>query len=289
MLFASPALLAVLCLVASGLLDLVFKLYAAKPRSRGMLIFGIGCVWVVLQGTSMSFGEGGFDLAAVTLGYGVAAAIFVTVSNILLLECLTHLPISMASTIYRLNTIPLVILAFFVLGESLDGFKLAGILAGVATVFLLYRPDRDPGKHDPHFVLFLALIILASIIRALYGIATKAGVDSGGDPDTMMLLAAFGWCSGGLAYAHFRERRVVITRAKLAFIAVAGALVFAIVWLLTTALTLGDASVVVPLANMGFVAAFVFSVMLRLERLDARKLAAVALAIVAVVLLSQAS
>ena len=72
------------------------------------------------------------------------------------------------------------------------------------------------------------------------------------------------------------------------WIMIAGMLVFAIVWLLTTALTLGDASVVVPLANMGFVAAFVFSVVLRLERLDARKLSAVALAVVAVVLLAQA-
>ncbi len=287
--FSSPALLAILCLFASGLLDLVFKLYASKPRSRGMLIFGIGCVWIILQGSSMSFGQVAFDLETETLAYGVVAAIFVTASNILLLECLTHLPISMASTIYRLNTIPLVILAFLVLGESLDAFKIAGVLAGIITVFLLYRPERESGVHDRNFRLFLALIILASVIRALYGIVTKAGVDAGGDPDTMMLLAAFGWCIGGLAYARFREHRVVITRDKLAFIAVAGGLVFAIVWLLTTALTLGDASVVVPLANMGFVAAFVFSVILKLERIDARKLVAVAFAVGAIALLTMAA
>lgn len=287
--FNSPALLAILCLFASGLLDLVFKLYASKPRSRGMLIFGIGCVWMILQGASMGFGQVAVDLEIETLGYGVVAAIFVTASNILLLECLTHLPISMASTIYRLNTIPLVIMAFLMLGESLDAFKIAGVLAGIITVFLLYRPERGPGAHERNFGFFLALIILASVIRALYGIVTKAGVDAGGDPDTMMLLAAFGWCIGGLAYARFREKRVVITRDKLAFIAVAGGLVFAIVWLLTTALTLGDASVVVPLANMGFVAAFVFSVMIKLERIDARKLAAVALAVIAIALLTLAA
>ena len=45
----------------------------------------------------------------------------------------------------------------------------------------------------------------------------------------------------------FREHRVVITRDKLAFIAVAGGLVFTVVWLLTTAFTLGAASVVVGL------------------------------------------
>ena len=46
---ASPAILALLCLAASGLLDLVFKLYSAEQRSRGMLIFGTGCVWILLQ------------------------------------------------------------------------------------------------------------------------------------------------------------------------------------------------------------------------------------------------
>ena len=46
---ASPAILALLCLAASGLLDLVFKLYSAQQRSRGLLIFGTGCVWIVLQ------------------------------------------------------------------------------------------------------------------------------------------------------------------------------------------------------------------------------------------------
>jgi len=44
-----------------------------------------------------------------------------------------------------------------------------------------------------------------------------------------------------------------------------GLLVFSIIWLLITALTLGNASIVVALTNMGFVAAFIFSVLLKLE------------------------
>ena len=74
-----------------------------------------------------------------------------------------------------------------------------------------------------------------------------------------------------MKFIHLTDLHLVITRDQLAFIAVTGGLVFAIVWLLTTALTLGDASVVVPLANMSFVAAFVFSVIFRLERINARK------------------
>ena len=110
----SAASLAFMCLLASGLNDLVFKIHATKQRSRGMLVCGIGCVWLLLPLTVIFFsGQGLLDFNQATLIYGGAAAIAVTVSNILLLECLGHLPISMVSTIYRLNTVPLVLLAFF--------------------------------------------------------------------------------------------------------------------------------------------------------------------------------
>ncbi|MEM7293548.1 MAG: EamA/RhaT family transporter [Pseudomonadota bacterium] len=278
--------LALLCLIVSGLLDLVLKLYAAKQRSRGMLIFGIGCVWIALQLAYMGFTSAEPSFDRTTLTYGIVAAIFVTVSNILLVECMGHLPISMASTVYRLNTVPLVIIAFWFLHEDIGSLRVGGIVAGLVTVALLYEPVRTRVTNSPHYLAFTYLIILASIVRALYGVATKGGVNNGGDPNTMMLLAAVGWCIGGLAYAHFRERRVIITKDKLKFIPVAGCLVFSVVWLLTTALTMGDASVIVPIANMGFVAAFLFSLALRLELINPRKLSAIVSAAIAIALLT---
>ena len=283
---ASASSLAILCLIASGLLDLVFKKYATKPRSRGMLIFGIGCVWLMMQLIFMYYTDNATSFGNATLGYGIVAAIFLTASNILLLECMGHLPISMGSTIYRLNTVPLIIIAILVLGEEIDFMRALGIGCGLLTVFLLYQPSHKRKDQYPHYVLFVSLIIVASIVRALYGIVTKAGVNNGGDPNTMMLLAAVGWCIGGIAYAHFREHRVVINMSKLKYIPIAGTLVFSIVWLLTTALTLGDASVVVPITNMGFVAAFLFSIGVHMESINLRKSGAIGLAIISIVLLT---
>jgi drug/metabolite transporter (DMT)-like permease len=283
---ASPAILALLCLIASGLLDLVFKLYSAQQRSRGMLIFGTGCVWIVLQLAYMDYHSMALSFDSPTLVFGLTAALFVTLSNILLLECLGHLPISMASTVYRLNTIPLVVLAYIFLGENPGMVAGIGILFGLATVLLLYQPNHVETSAIPHFGPFVLLIIGASCLRALYGIFTKAGLNGGADANTIMFFAAIAWCLGGLAYACFRERRVRITVIKLKYMAITGMLVFAIIWLLTTALALGDASLVVPLTNMGFVAAFVFSVLLKLEKLTARKSAAIACAVLAIVLLT---
>ena len=285
----SAASLAFLCLVASGLLDLVFKKYAVMPRSRGMLIFGIGCVWMALQLVYMAYTDGQVTFNSTTIGYGVVAAIFVTVSNILLVECMGRQPVSTASTIYRLNTIPLVIIAILILGEDINLVRALGIACGILTVFLLYQPSHAQILQLPNYSLFLALIVLASVIRALYVVFTKAGVNGGGDPNTMMLIAAIGWCIGGLTYAQFRENQIALDAQKIKYIMVAGFLVFSVVWLLTTALTLGDASVVVPIANMGFAAAFLFSLVLRMESIDPRKLMAIGLAIISIFLLTRSA
>jgi drug/metabolite transporter (DMT)-like permease len=285
----SASTLALMCLLASGLNDLVFKFYATKQRSRGMFVCGIGLVWFLLQLVYVYSNQYVLDFNQSTLIYGGAAAIAVTVSNILLLECLGHLPISMASTIYRLNTIPLVVLAFVFLGEDLGILKSAGIGVGLGAVLFFHRRSAAADSGQSHIVRFLILIIVASCVRALYGLFTKAGLNNNADADAMILLAAIGWCVGGLLYAGLREKRITITKDKLKFIPISGVLVFSIVWLLTKALTLGDASVVVPLANMGFIAAFIFSVGLGLEALDGKKITAIICAVISIALLTASS
>ena len=252
-----------------------------------MFVFGIGCIWAVMQFSYTEYSGISFTFDHPTIVYGVTAAVFVTISNILLLECMEHLPISLASTIYRLNTIPLVLLAFFFLGEDLSWIRVLGIAAGLLTVLLLYQPVNSINEPTNRNTTFVVLIVLASVIRALYGLFTKAGVSNGADANTMILIAALGWCIGGILQLCFREKQVVLTLDMLKFISIAGFLVFSLVWLLTTALTLGDASLIIPLSNMGFVAAFLFSLLFRLESLNPKKISAVVSAMVAIVLLTQ--
>ncbi|OED34871.1 hypothetical protein AB833_31795 [Chromatiales bacterium (ex Bugula neritina AB1)] len=283
---ATAGLLALLCLAASGLLDLVFKLYTRQKHSIGLLVFGVGSVWFILHGTYVYATGSVLAFDPLTWRYGLLAAVAVTASNIVLLECLSRMPISTASTIYRLNTIPLVLLAMLFLGEQLSPVKGAGILVGLVTVLLLYQSAAISEFSRSQSMRYLALIIMAACIRALYGIFTKAGIASGADANSMMLLASIGWISGGFLYAGLREKTVQIMPGMMRYIVTAGVLVFAVVWLLTTALTFGDASVVIPIANMGFIAAFLFSLVLRLEVLTPRKLLAVLSAVVSIVLLT---
>ncbi len=284
----SSILYALLSLVFATVNDVVFKRYAAKDRSRGAYVFGIGLVWFILQ-MPTAFARGiEFPLATVTLGYGLVAGLFLTASNLLLLESLTHIDASLGSTIYRLNTMGVVVLALLFLDESLGAYKGLGIAAGVVAVFLLYQRDSQCQTSSRTFLLFFSLAVVASLFRALYGVISKAGLLNGADLQPMLIIGALSWVVGGAGYAFFREKRLRMTRNKAIYSLLSGVLVFLIVNFLLLAIEHGQASTVIPIANMSFVFALLLSTALGMERLTPRKFAAVAAAACSILLLSLA-
>ena len=287
----SGVVFALLSLLAAGFSDVVFKKYCGKERSRGMYICGIGIIWTLLQLTMFTVNDKPIILNDATLYYGIAAGIAVALANILLLESLTHLDVSLGATIYRLNTIGVVVLSFLFLGESLGWMKSAGILFGVIGVLILYKRGKNiPVEEAANLArVFLIVAMLAAIVRASYGVISKAGISEGGQPATMMLISSICWIIGGFLYALLREKRVRISLDKLRYSALSGVLIFMIVNFLIAALERGEASVLVPIANMSFVVAMAVSVMLKMEHLTKRKMAAVACAAFSIFLLAQAS
>lgn len=283
-----PAIIfAVLSLLFTGVNDVVFKRYSRKERSRGMYVFGIGMVWTSLQvvafaiqGTPLTFNQN-------TLLFGLGAGIFLTISNILLIESLTHIEVSLGSTIYRLNTIGVVILSVFILSEPLGLLKSLGIVAGIFGVLLLYQ-RQSSGQRNKVFAIFFVVAIIALICRAAYGVVAKAGLLQNADPKTMLLLFSTSWIVGGACYAKVREKRFRLTRKKVQYSLLSGILVFLIVNFLMLAIEHGEASIVIPIANLGFVIALLLSVALKMEPLTVRKLSAVGCAVVSIILLSQA-
>jgi len=276
---------ALLSLFFAGLNDVVFKRYSAKDRSRGMVIFGIGLVWVILQG--LTFIVSGADLQSdnMTLIYGLLAGVVLTLSNLMLIESLGHIEVSLGSTIYRLNTIGVVLLSVLFLHEELSTTKVAGITIGIVAILLLAkRPGA--GKINSLPGLFLLLVIFASLLRAIYGVISKDGLSQGADADTMLLMAASCWVVGGALYARFREGRFRLTRKKTAYAFLSGLLVYLIVNFLIAAVARGEASIVIPVANLSFVAALLISVLLGMERLSVYKLGAMACAITSIGLLA---
>ena len=253
-----------------------------------MFLLGMGLVWGLLQYATLEFRGQALSLDPYTLGFGVAAGLMVTLSNLLFIESFTHLDVSLGSTIYRLNTIGVVILSFLFLGEDLGSLKLLGLAFGVVAALLLYH-HRHEGADATAMNLFVWFVVLASLMRAGFGVTTKGGLAHGANGPTMMLIAAACWVVGGFGYALLREHRVRVTAKMIGYAIVAGLVVFLVVNTLLAALERGEASIVVPIANLGFVVALGISVLTGMERFTLRKGLAIVCASLSVVILSRAT
>lgn len=276
---------ALLSMLLAGVNDVVFKKYSNKERSRGMYILGIGATWALLQLLYVTASGANLAFDANTIKYGVTAGVLLAASNILLVESLTRVEVSVGSTIYRLNTVGVVALSIIFLQESAEAMKLAGILVGVLAILLLYRGDSSFSVLRTTRTFFL-FAVLASLLRALYGVISKAGLLAAAEMQSIIMIAACCWMIGGAAYARYIENRFVLTRKKITYSVVSGLLVFGIVNCLMLGLDQGEASIVIPIANMSFVVAIFISGVMGLEKIDLSKGLATVCAVGSIVLLA---
>ena len=130
---------ALVSLAAAGCLDVTFRRFSLKERSRGMYVFGCGVVWLALQLTYLTKTDGQVGLDEVTLIYGLLTGAFLVLANILLIESLTDLGVTLVSMIHRFNTIGVLAISFVLLSEDASFIKPLGIGIDIVAVLILYR------------------------------------------------------------------------------------------------------------------------------------------------------
>ena len=251
-----------------------------------MYVFGCGFVWLVLQLIYFTITDAPIRLDEVTILYGLLTGALLVSANILLIESLTGLDVSLGSMIYRLNTIGVVVMSFMLLAEDVGFIKVLGIGIGIAAILILYT-RADDGNAVSIPILFFVMAVAASAFRAIYGVASKVALEQAAAAEGLLVIAAISWIVGGFAYAAFREKRVRITGKKAAYAVVSGTLAFTVVNALIEALKNGEVSVVVPIANLSFAVAMLLSVFLGMEQLSSRKYIAIGFAALSVFLMAQ--
>ncbi|MDW7772464.1 MAG: DMT family transporter [Desulfobulbaceae bacterium] len=276
---------ALLSMLFAGINDVIFKKYAMKNRSRGMYVLGVGFTWAMLQLLYSSFSRISFSFDIQTIQYGLLAGIILAAANISLIVGLAHIDVSLGSTVYRLNTIGVVILSYVFLSEGIEFIKLTGITFGIIAVLLLYKSNNSKTANHTAKIFFW-LVVFASLLRAAYGVVSRIGLVASADKNAIILLAAICWIFGGAFYAKYVEKRFIVTKKKALYSAVSGVLVFFIVNFLILGLQIAQASIVVPIANMSFIIALLISVLIGTEKMDFKKIVATAFAAGSIVLLS---
>ncbi|OGV38664.1 MAG: hypothetical protein A2020_03835 [Lentisphaerae bacterium GWF2_45_14] len=275
---------ALCCFGFTAVNDLVFRLYARKSRSRGAYVMVIGVVWALLFTLLL---DCKFTNLTVTLVWGSISGIFSAVANILLIEAMTYQESGICSTLYRLNMAIVAVGAFLLLGEPINGLKIIGIILALVAVCFFYRESRN-GKskvHDAaHIGIYLALG--AALLRAAMGLSYKYAFIQHADRNGLITLNSFFWIVVGLAYMLCRERSLKFMEAKsIRYGIVSGLLVGGIIYFMALALQYGDASVVLPVAQMSFLGTCVLGVFFLRESMTVGKLIGISAGITSIIAL----
>jgi drug/metabolite transporter (DMT)-like permease len=273
-------------LLLYGLADFVYKRGAAAGAQPHQFLMvqtwffsSLALVYGLATGT-LAFGAGAL--------WGALAGVLVVVGYYNFAWSLRHGSVSTHATIFRLSFAVTAALAVLLLGEALTPAKLVGLaLALLAAWLLLAAPDPGSRRADPESRESLARVLVATLAVGVASFTYKLGLRAGAAPVALVVAQGAVAVTLATAFAARLDRGVRPSRAALAHAPVAAVLLVAAFILLAKGLQLGEASVIVPIAQMGFVVTALLGFFLLRETFTARKGAGLVAAVAALASLTR--
>lgn len=265
-----PIIYAVLAMACYGLSDFIYKRAAGagiRPEHFLMAQAWFFCPTVIV-----------YALATHTLIvhsaalWGLLAGIFYFVGFFCFILSLAAGSVSTNASIFRLNFIVTVMLAIALLGEPLTIIKLIGLALALLATWLLV--GGGTAKDLAFQSAQRRSLIQVAIATVAFGAATffqTLGLRQGANPETLAVAqaASFMPLATFVVYRAHGTLRLPAVTFKYA-IAAAIMLLSATLFLLRGLVT-GQASVLVPIAQMGFIVAALLGVFVLRERVTRRK------------------
>ncbi|HUJ87592.1 MAG TPA: DMT family transporter [Burkholderiales bacterium] len=262
-----------------GIGDLIYKRGAAAgaPPHQFLMVQS----WVFLP-TVAAYGllTGSLAFVRGTL-WGLLVGVFVLIGFYNFAHSLKSGPVSVNAPVFRLSFVITAALAVVFLGEPLTTHKVAGIALALAAVWLLLAAPAggDAGRRESRSSLARVLVATAAV--GVGNFVYKYGLRAGATPASMIVAQAVVVVSCSTAFAGIVDRRIRPSRAVLRYAPMAAVALALAFCMMVESLARGDASVVVPVAQMGFVATSVIGFLLLREPFSARKGAGLVAAIAA--------
>jgi drug/metabolite transporter (DMT)-like permease len=178
--------------------------------------------------------------------------------------------ISTNAPIFRLSFTLTAALAIALLHEPLTAMKLAGLGLALVAVLAL-AGDAQATSHTQSSYGSLTRVLLATIAAGIGNLIYKVGLLAGAPPET--LLASQAWVFSSLAtlFVWLTDGRIKPPRAGIPYGAMVGVTLLTAFVLLLNGLAVGPASVLIPVAQLGFVFTAVLGRVLFSEPLSWRK------------------
>lgn len=273
------------CLACSSVNDLLFKFFARKERSRGLFVSAVGVTGTILM---LMLPDKIGENWKMTLLWGVICGIFSAVGNILLIESMTNLSAGVCSTIYRLNLALVVPCSVFLLGEKLDLAQYCGVFLAIAAVIAFLPFEKGAKKESRKLLVPMIMIIVASVFRAGLGLSCKYGPMQGASVNGINVIIEVIWIFSGIVYYLIKERSMKFDFKVAKYGVISGVLVAGILYFMIKALNVegANASIVLPIAQMSFLATFILSVIFLKEKITVPKIIAILCGVGAMLLLT---
>jgi drug/metabolite transporter (DMT)-like permease len=270
----------------AGINDVVFRGYGRKSRPIGLFLALIGVVWASFF-LMLGLLKGNLEINIKTLLIGSVAGIVSALANILLVEGMKKTGAAIAATIYRMNIVFVVLLAFLLLHESINPLKISGLLMAFIAILLFSMPGFK-GKSNAIALRFILILLLASFLRACMGISYKVASSSGANDEMFLAINGAWWIIAGCIYTLFCERGIELSVSTIKYGLSSGILVCGIVMFLKLAVNCMDASVAVSISQFSFLVTAPLAAFLMNERVSLKMGMGMSLAVLCIILFSVA-
>jgi drug/metabolite transporter (DMT)-like permease len=281
----SDIVYALAAMVCYGVGDFIYKRAASAGAAAEQFLMGQG--WVFCPATI------GYAWITRTLhvtpyaGLGGLAGLFLLIGFFNYVGSLRSGSVSVIAPVFRLNFIVTAALAIGWLGEPLTGAKLIGFATALVAGWLLLG-DSIQGRVTDQASTPRALmqVIVATLATGVANFCHKLGLAGGATPETMLAAQAivFSTLMTGVSYA--RSGTIRLPREVAMHSAAAASVLIAAFLFLLHGMRHGQASVIVPITQMGFGIAAVLGVLFFKEQLTVRKIAGLGAAGVALLVLA---
>jgi len=280
-----PVVYAILAMTCYGLADFIYKQAAAAGiradhflMAQGWLFCPLVIVYALATHTLV------LNPAAL---WGSLAGAFVFLGFYYFIRSLAAGSISINASIFRLNFVVTVFLVVVLLGEPLTPSKIAGLaLALLATWLLLGAESSRNRPTDDTTRRSLVLVAVATLAFGTSNFFHTIGLRHGALPETLAVAQAVLFMPLATVVVYVADRKLRPPPMTFKYSVPAAIVLVGATICLLHSVAGGEASVLVPIAQMGFVVAALLGIFILRERVTVRKIGGLVVGLAALIALA---
>ena len=265
-----PILYAIMAMVCYGLSDFIYKQAAAAAIRADHFLMAqawLFCPLVILY--TLATHTLVLDFAAL---WGSLAGVFIFIGLYYFIRSLAAGSVSTNASIFRMNFIVTVFLVIAFLGEPLTPRKIAGLGLALLAAWLLVgagaladRTTNDARRRS------LIQVAVATLAFGASNFFHTVGLRHGAVPETLAVAQMALFMPLATVVVYFADRNLRLPPVTFKYGAAAAVVLLGATIFLLRGVAGGQASVLVPIAQMGFIVAALLGIFILREPVTARK------------------